>query len=293
MIQVYIRGRLGNQLFQYACAKHYSKKWNEEMCVKFGEDKNQLDNFKIKNLKIVEKYNINFFQKIILIIFLVIRRIYSNNKPIRQQKIEFKFQKILNKTGIYWYINGYYDFSYSKAKNKIFIGYFESEKYFEDIIEEIKNEYKIKKELKNNEMIKKMKETNSVCISIRRGDFVSIRNIVCNEKYYENAISEISKYVKNPTFFVFSDDIKWVKKNMKFPGETYYESGKDLPYETLTIMSNCKNFIISNSTFHWWAQYLSPYENKVVIAPKMWRNYEIKLDIMQDNWILIDNESNL
>lgn len=291
MIELNSRGRLGNQLFQYACVKNFSIKWGENISVQFNIDENQLNNFNITDLKTIKKSNINLLQRIILIIFIFIRRIYSNNNPVRQQRIELKFQKKLNKYGIYWYTNGYCDFSYSKAKNKIFIGYFESEKYFSDIKDEIRKIFSPKNTMLNidEQMIYQMKEKNSVCISIRRGDFISVDNIVCSKNYYDNAIKEMCNKIENPTFFAFSDDIEWVKKNIVFPGDVIYESGNYKPYETLYLMSQCKNFIISNSTFHWWAQFLSDNNKKIVIAPKRWRNFDIKLDIIQDDWILIDN----
>ena len=83
--------------------------------------------------------------------------------------------------------------------------------------------------------------TESICITIRRGDFVSNeeykKNLyVCDEKYFYKSIDVIEKMVKNPVFFVFSDDIEWVKNNIKFPKNTIFETGDDPVWEKLRLM---------------------------------------------------------
>ena len=93
--------------------------------------------------------------------------------------------------------------------------------------------------------------------------------------------------IENPKYIVFSDDVEWCKNNMDFPENTIYENHGNTIYEKLKVMSNCKNFIISNSTFSWWAQFMSNNQNKKVIAPKKWNNFEYCDPIYMDDWILI------
>lgn len=79
-------------------------------------------------------------------------------------------------------------------------------------------------------------------------------------------------HVPDPVFIVFSNDIPWVKENLKIDGEVYYESGRDPVWETFRLMYSCRHFIISNSTLHWWAQFRSLNKDKIVVVPERWYN---------------------
>ena len=119
-------------------------------------------------------------------------------------------------------------------------------------------------------------------------DTIRKRHYVCTEEYFSKAIEEINQRVEKPRFVFFSDDIEWVKNNIPAPKDSLYEDGTDPVWEKLRLMSSCKHFIISNSTFSWWSQYLSENDKKVVIAPSKWSNFGYNPDIYQDNWILVD-----
>lgn len=291
MIYLYSQGRMGNQFFQYSAAKGLQKKCGDEKIgIKFTIDEDQLKNFNT-NYEIVDKIKLSLIQKFIVFNFWAFRGVYSRNNMIRQQKIEMKFQSFLNYFGIYWNIAGYYDLKKSKFKNKLMYGYYESYQYFDNVDSIIKKEFIPKNpELeKNKKLYDKIINSESVFVGVRRGDFVKIDNIVCDNDYYEKAFNIIQMKVKNPVYIVFSDDIEWARKNIKIPGEVYYEDGNDPIWETIRLMYNCKHFIMNNSTLHWWAQHLSKNKNKIVIAPRKWRNYDIYTDYLQKDWVVIDN----
>ncbi|MEM7514287.1 MAG: alpha-1,2-fucosyltransferase, partial [Bacteroidota bacterium] len=92
-------------------------------------------------------------------------------------------------------------------------------------------------------------------------------------EYYDKAIAYFQEEVDNPEIFVFSDDIEWCKENLQyklpltFVGHEY--KGKRFG-KYLYLMSLCKHFIIPNSTFGWWAAWLSRNEQKKVVMPKPW-----------------------
>lgn len=102
------------------------------------------------------------------------------------------------------------------------------------------------------------------------------------------AIEQIKSRVENPVFFMFSDDIQWVRENVSTGCPTYYEDGTDPVWEKLRLMSACKHFIISNSTFSWWVQYLAKNEDKIVVSPSRWFNNDYKSPLIDKKWIKIE-----
>ena len=110
-------------------------------------------------------------------------------------------------------------------------------------------------------------------------------------KKYKNAVKYIKGTVDNPTFFIFSnthDDIEWIKENYKFDMEPIYVDLSNPDYEEIRLMMSCKHFIISNSTFSWWASLLSKNEGKLIVAPKTWSNKNDNSDIMlREEFVLI------
>jgi len=120
---------------------------------------------------------------------------------------------------------------------------------------------------------------------------------VCSEEYYIKAMKYIESKLENPVFYIFSnthEDIEWIKSNMKFRDKwnIKYVDQNNKDYVELFLMKSCYSFIISNSTFSWWAQYLSENENKIVVAPSIWNKEEIYKNeskkIYISDWHLID-----
>ena len=136
-------------------------------------------------------------------------------------------------------------------------------------------------------MIEYLKSVNSVCISIRHFSLENKKREqifdVCDIEYYKKAIKKIQENVSKPVFYICSNDQEWVKQNFDF-GENniIYENANNKVAIKLYLMTKCKHFIISNSTFSWWAQYLGTYEKKIVISPSKWYNSEFMSDLLND-----------
>jgi hypothetical protein len=110
---------------------------------------------------------------------------------------------------------------------------------------------------------------------------------VLTADYYKSAVQLMAQYVPRSTHFVFSDDIDWVRANLDFPPGTVYANASPSPVEDLFLMSRCQHHIIANSTFSWWAAWLSASPHKIVVAPRCWYVVEGQEPpgLIPDTWV--------
>ena len=292
MIRTVIMGRLGNQMFQYAHAYNYAKKYNQELHLYFYKVNNQLKQFNLGKYTEESKLKAPFFQRASLQLFLITRRIICKKNKKKERAFDIKYEKWLARRGIILNTIGYHKEIDIKKNNILIFGYFESERYFDESKDEIKEMYlSYNKKLGDSakKLLSDIENTNSVTVHIRRGDFVGLNHVVCDKKYYEDCIDYMKNHVNNPKFFVFSDDINWVKENISFPDDTVYELPDLKIEEIMYLRSRCKHFICANSTFSWWGAYLGGYNKKIVLAPRYWRPDKEKVDLVLDGWIKMDN----
>ena len=163
------------------------------------------------------------------------------------------------------------------SEENIFIkGYFENPIYFESISNDLRALFQPVDPLKYEDLLiqRKLESSNSVCVSFRKWE-VGGREI-CGAEYYKKAFEYIGKHVENPLFFICSNDVEWVKENFDLPENCVFESGENTISEKIALMSSCHHFIISNSTFPWWTQFLSKETDKIVISPSQWFESEKK-----------------
>lgn len=160
--------------------------------------------------------------------------------------------------------------------NSYLAGYWQSEKYFESISGTIRQEFRLKEEFSNfsENILSQILNNNSVSLHVRRGDYATSKKAndthgTCPVEYYSETAKIIGDSVKDPVFFIFSDDIGWAEENLKINHPiNFMDAGKD--FHDLILMSQCKHNIIANSSFSWWAAWLNGNKNKMVIAPKKW-----------------------
>lgn len=165
-------------------------------------------------------------------------------------------------------------------------GYFQSEKYFKHCQNQIRKLFsapdKIKEKIKYkySDLLAK----NTCAVHVRRGDYLKLKDYHYNLEldYYLKAMQAFPDF----HFVCFSDDIKWCKENI--PAQEFI---RDHDMVEFHLMSYCKNFIIANSTFSWWASWLSQNKDKIIIAPspKCWFGEKKKhlnvSDLYCENWI--------
>lgn len=155
---------------------------------------------------------------------------------------------------------------------KIYIeGYWQTEKYFRSISNEIKDELTIQPplDLENQKYGSKILNENSVCIHIRFFDEEKPFEIV--EGYYQKAMTFLLSNYQNLSFYLFSDQPKRAKDYLNLPNSSIniidHNKGDENAYADLWLMSQCKYFIVSNSSFSWWGAWLASYKNKAILRP--------------------------
>ena len=280
-------------MFQYAVGRTLSLKNNTELKLDISAfDTYRLHEYSLEKLSIAKNYatkkDLPWYENT------------SSNKYI-----DFIFQKIKNLVAPY-NKNHFRENGFEKFDEEVFLlpnntyldGYFQSDKYFREYADVIRSDFEVSipASQKNTDMIEKIQSVNAVSLHIRRGDYVKNSHTqalhgTCNPEYYKKAIEYITERVENPVFFIFSDDIDWVKENMKTGYEQYFIDFNDASqnHEDLRLMKNCKHHIIANSTFSWWGAWLNPSTEKIVTMPSVWfagYNYDTS-DLYPDGWARI------
>lgn len=184
-------------------------------------------------------------------------------------------------------------------------GYWQNEKYFSDMKEEIRDYFTFDPKLVDNRnalLAQRVQNENSVSIHIRRGDYIDPQNRalygnVCTIDYYRKASDFIFQRIDNPIFYLFSDDMDWTKENISLLLGMEYDERRvtyidfnrgEKSFLDMYLMSKCKHHIIANSTFSWWGAWLGTNEDKIVISPSRWFDNQTVSDIICDDWIRIE-----
>jgi len=175
------------------------------------------------------------------------------------------------------------------------MGNWQTEMYFKDVKDTIRSDFTFKFPLigENAALAKKINSSVAVSLHVRRGDIAAnpaslAFHGLCSLEYYQRAIEYLAARVPNLEFYVFSDDIPWVKENLKLPYPcSYIDHNKGIDsYNDMHLMSLCRHHIIANSSFSWWGAWLNSSEDKVVVAPKLWFAAEFdSSDIIPVGWV--------
>lgn len=300
MIAVNVNAGLANQMFHYAFGRGL---FNKGLDVYFDQT----------NFKPRKQWNFEFVRLQDAFPDIELKQMpighfkyaFEQSDNRFKRKLHTIIKSIYNNTGFEVYIDettyGYIPNMENKAtKNCIYKGFWQSEKYFNHCIDDIRKQFTFLPfdENKNIEISEKMSHENSVAIHLRKGiDYLKsplMGENLCNVDYYLRALDYIKSRVDNPVFYVFTDNPKWVEDNLpKFDYMLvdWNEVSGNRNFRDMQLMSYAKNNIIANSTYSWWGAWLNKNPDKIVIGPKKFFNpindFFSKSDIMCKDWIKI------
>ncbi|WP_437880300.1 alpha-1,2-fucosyltransferase [Pseudomonas sp. LRF_L74] len=291
MIITNVIGGLGNQMFQYAAGRALSIRHNVPLLL---------------DIRGFEGYGLhNGFE---------LSRIFAGPFAIASEKdvkslLEWRISPLVQKalrrpalrrfSGKHYLIEPHMHYwsGFDRAPEHAYLyGYWQVPEYFSSINDVLRKEFSFKQGLKgaNLDIWEKMQGCESVSIHIRRGDYIS--NIkasaimaACGLDYYRGAVSHFLEKPTAPVFFIFSDDLAWVKENLKIPAQAFYiehNTGVE-SYNDMRLMAGCKHNVIANSSFSWWGAWLNDNLDKIVIAPKIWfkKSSMSSKDLVPKSWL--------
>jgi hypothetical protein len=253
-------GRLGNQMFQYAALKGIAANNNYTICIPPSKGKDEWREhqlFNCFNLSTINSLNIQYIDP---------------ERPIVTEKF-FSFDEDL----------------FNNCPDWVTIqGFFQTEKYFKHIKEDIKKDFSFRQDIliSSKEAISELNDP--ISLHIRRTDYLTNPNhSSLSLEYYENALK---KFDSDKTVIIFSDDPSWAYQQSLFSDNRFVVSEGQSNYMDLCLMTLCKGHIIANSSFSWWGAWLS--ESDKIIAPSGWfdgsnnSHLDIK-DLIPSEWEII------
>jgi hypothetical protein len=294
MIITKLIGGLGNQMFQYALGRALSIKLQSTLYLDITALINPPKDIIPRNYEL-DKFNI----RANIASYDLLKRVPFSPKYM----IRIGFQKFFKGKTIFRYVKEQthnFDKEILGLPDNVYLdGYWQSERYFNDISDIIRDDFLIlhNPSEMNRKMLDKIQNCNSVSVHIRRGDYVTNPktqrvHFVCDEEYYETAFEMIKKQIEKPYFFVFSDDPLWAQNHIVPDGPVTFVSHNTgiQSSEDMRLMMNCKHHIIANSSFSWWGAWLGKKPEQLVIAPGKWFNTKVcnYHDRLPSGWLIAD-----
>ena len=273
MIAINLTGGLGNQLFQYALGRYLAIRQNAELVI---DDSFYVD---VPAGVTPRRYELDKFTAQLRVVTDTERRYLKRytNRYLRY------LQKYIPLPGRFEYVREPLDQLLLEVRHYygdlLLDGYWQSEEYFAGAEDMIRKDLTPKFDLsEQDECVKReMQNTTSVSLHVRRGDYVTDAHTnawhgVCGLDYYQDAMRLVESQIETPHYFVFSDDMEWVKSNLKIDHPCTYVAHNDetTAVNDLMLMSSCQHHVIANSSFSWWGAWLNPSQEKLVVRPKVW-----------------------
>jgi hypothetical protein len=292
MIITCIIGGIGNQMFQYAAAKALAERRQTVL---------KLDVAHFKHYR-PRTYSLGCFR--LHAPFASQWEIARLNWPATTGWF-YRLYRVRQRIGGYsppaaFTEKGSYDMRIWDTPQEVYLnGYFQSERYFSDYCDLIRQEFTFRTEpdASNQSLITQISQSQAVSLHVRRGDYVhdaKIRQLhgdVCDLGYYQRCITHLAERIANPHFYIFSDEPDWVTANLNLAHPATFVTHNDPAHaqEDLRLMSLCQHHIIANSSFSWWGAWLNPNPTKLVYAPARWFNDPNKdsQDIIPETWIKV------
>ncbi len=275
-----LMGGLGNQLFQYAAGRALASRLNARLILDCTPMRRET----------VRRYALDRYAIDAEVVWNGARKIPRWKLRLPGQAGRRVADAIQSRLPLHTRINGRrfkvllqqgdgYDPRFETLTGSVCLyGTWQSYRYFEDAAETIRAEIRLSSEPMgaNRIWLDRIRQSNSVCLHVRRGDYlvphpIGHTTVYAPVSYYYRAVHIVRERLENPQFYVFSDDWPWCRENLTIEGAVLVDAnGPEAVVEELRLMAACRHHIIANSSLSWWAAWLAKHPEQVVIAPQPW-----------------------
>jgi hypothetical protein len=287
MIMFRSTGGLGNQIFQYAVARHLAFRVGTEVVVDSGWHRGVHSGMTPRSFELF-RYRVKLREA----------------TPIEALWIRTVGGSMVGRLPVPrpWFLCREKGFSFDPAvldfKNfTVMAGLWQSDRYFRDIRDVLMEELQLREALPSKDVSlgEQARGCDSVSIHVRRGDYEASKELsrvhgLCSPGYYQEAFSIIARAVRSPVAFVFADDADWARENIRLDAPTHFvaHNGTSNAHRDLWLMTQCRHNVIANSTFSWWGAWLGSPRDRIVVAPKRWfADGPPSPDIIPGGWIAV------
>lgn len=295
-------GGLGNQMFHYAAGLQLATRHHTtlKLDLTFLLDRTPRENFTYRDFDLVI-----FNLPAEIASPAEVRRFRRVSEPASRTVLERVADKV-TKRHYYLERSPAFDAGVLDLPDETYLeGYFQDERYFADIEVEIRKRFRLtpdesKLATETRRLADEIRASGGTCLHVRRGDYVTnpvtLRHHgLCGLDYYQRGLDKLHSMRAVARVFVFSDDPGWSHDNFKeADGFTVVGQDQAGPRASthLWLMTLCRHFLISNSSFAWWAAWLSESPEKTVIRPSCWfQAPELRdIDICPQRWVVIRND---
>lgn len=277
MITARLHGRLGNQMFQYAAARGLAARRNTDVSLDSREAETRGEGVltRVFHLPLNEPRDLPPLKR---------------SAPVRYAAWRLSSSRFRRENGL-----GYNAAIEDFPENAYLHGYWQSERYFAHIAEDIRRDFAFPSfsSAQNAELAARIESGLSVSLHVRRGDYLTLgAHVLCDQDYYAAALDRVLQGLGDtPTVYVFSDDPDWAKSNLPLPCTKVVVdlNSTDTDFEDMRLMSLCTHNIIGNSSFSWWGAWLNANPEKRVAGPTAWFGDPklVNPDILPDRWLKI------
>ena len=273
-VAVNIIGGLGNQLFQYATGRALADRLNANLildCSDKRDRKVELDRYHIRasivdSPSVVRKTYLRLPGKVGGKLSEAAQRLLPEFIKVDNQ-IFHSFQEQ------HWF---QYDERIKRLGGAVYLnGFWQSFRYFDGLLESISEDLRLVAPLNptNVKWQRQMEEAESVCVHVRRGDYVWRAQTfgLCAVSYYKFAMQYLRARHADARFFLFSDDLAWCRQHFAADELIFVDSNSpDSAVDDLELMRSCRHHIIANSSLSWWGAWLATSPAQIVVAPVPW-----------------------